>query len=122
MTSIASVVEMTGNYSLTLPVMLAVGIAAGLSKRLTYGTIYTTKLLRRGTDIERTKPGTLLRDLTVADAMQPVAVGWQSGRLLVPGDGRNETGRRRSGRATGGTTTPRPRPRPGTSGQARSAR
>jgi CIC family chloride channel protein len=60
LTSIASVVEMTGNFTLTLPVMLGVGIASGVSKRLTYGTIYTTKLLRRGTDIERSRPGTLL--------------------------------------------------------------
>ena len=57
LTSIASVLEMTGNFTLTLPVMLAVGIATGLSKRLTYGTIYTTKLLRRGTDIDRAGPG-----------------------------------------------------------------
>ena len=42
---------MTGNFTLTLPVMLAVGVAVGLSKRMTYGTIYTTKLLRRGVDI-----------------------------------------------------------------------
>jgi H+/Cl- antiporter ClcA len=53
LTSIASVVEMTGNFTLTVPVMLATGIAAALSKRLTYGSIDTTKLLRRGIDIER---------------------------------------------------------------------
>ncbi|MGD0372475.1 MAG: chloride channel protein, partial [Candidatus Dormibacteria bacterium] len=53
LTAIASVLEMTGNYSLTLPVMLAVAIAAAVSKRLSYGSIYTTKLLRRGIDIER---------------------------------------------------------------------
>ncbi len=60
LTSIASVVEMTGNYGLMLPVMLAVGIATGLARRLSYGTIYTRKLLRRGIDIElrsdRTQP------------------------------------------------------------------
>ena len=56
LTAIASVVEMTGNYTLTLPIMFAAGISAGLAKRLTYGTIYTTKLLRRGTDIERPNP------------------------------------------------------------------
>jgi CIC family chloride channel protein len=53
LTAIASVIEMTGNYTLTLPVMLAIGLAVGVSKALTYGTIYTTKLLRRGTDIDR---------------------------------------------------------------------
>jgi chloride channel protein, CIC family len=72
-TSIASVVEMTGNFGLTLPVMLAVGIAVGVSKRLTYGTIYTTKLLRRGTDIERPKPSSMLQVLTVAEVMQPLS-------------------------------------------------
>jgi len=52
LTAIASVLEMTGNFALALPVMLAAGIAAALSKRLSYGSIYTTKLLRRGIDIE----------------------------------------------------------------------
>ena len=52
LTAIASVTEMTGNFALTLPIMLAVAIAAALSKHLTYGNIYTTKLLRRGIDIE----------------------------------------------------------------------
>jgi CIC family chloride channel protein len=75
LTSIASVVEMTGNYGLALPVMLAVGLATGLSKRMTYGTIYTTKLLRRGTDIERPKPASWLQILTVADIMQPLRTG-----------------------------------------------
>ena len=62
LTSIASVLEMTGNFGLALPVMIAVAIAAGLSKRLTHGTIYTTKLLRRGMDIERPTPATLFRN------------------------------------------------------------
>ncbi|HVC77617.1 MAG TPA: chloride channel protein [Candidatus Micrarchaeaceae archaeon] len=73
LTSIASVLEMTGNFGLALPVMLAVGISAGVSKRLTHGTIYTTKLLRRGTDIERPKPSSMLQVLTVAEVMQPLA-------------------------------------------------
>jgi CIC family chloride channel protein len=72
LTAIASVVEMTGNFGLTLPVMLGVGIAAGIAKRLSYGTIYTTKLLRRGTDIERPRPSSLLQVLTVANVMQPI--------------------------------------------------
>jgi hypothetical protein len=71
LTSLASVVEMTGDFALTLPVMLAVAIAATISRALSYGTIYTTKLLRRGTDIDRTTPWRALTDLTVADAMRP---------------------------------------------------
>jgi CIC family chloride channel protein len=72
LTAIASVVEMTGNFGLTLPIMLASGIAAALSKRMTYGSIYTTKLLRRGIDIERPRVTDVLKSLVVADVMQPV--------------------------------------------------
>jgi len=81
LTSIASVVEMTGNFTLTLPVMLATGIAAALSKRLSYGSIYTTKLLRRGIDIERPKAPGMLKTLTVAEVMQPVAATNGAARL-----------------------------------------
>ena len=42
-----------------------------ISRALSYGTIYTTKLLRRGTDIDRATPWRALQDLKVADAMQP---------------------------------------------------
>ena len=72
LTAIASVAEMTGNFRLTLPIMLACGIAAAVSKQLTYGSIYTTKLLRRGIDIERPRTTSVLQTLTVGDVMQPV--------------------------------------------------
>jgi chloride channel protein, CIC family len=72
LTAIASVAEMTGNFTLTLPIMLACGIAAQLAKRITYGSIYTTKLLRRGIDIERPKATSALQALTVEEAMQPL--------------------------------------------------
>ncbi|MGE5285906.1 MAG: chloride channel protein [Micromonosporaceae bacterium] len=71
LTSLASVVEMTGDFALTLPVMLAVAIATAVSRAVSYGTIYTTKLLRRGTDIDRPTPWRALQDLRVADAMHP---------------------------------------------------
>ena len=71
LTSLASVVEMTGDFSLTLPVMLAVAIASTVSRALSYGTIYTTKLLRRGTDIDKTTPWRALQDLKIAEAMRP---------------------------------------------------
>jgi chloride channel protein, CIC family len=94
LTSIASVVEMTGNFTLTLPVMLATGIAAALSKRLTYGSIYTTKLLRRGIDIERPKAPGMLKTLTVAEVMQPLAATNGAARLQpTPSeDGQPSTG------------------------------
>ncbi len=71
LTSLASVVEMTGDYTLTLPVMLAVAIATVVSRTLSYGTIYTTKLLRRGTDIDRAPSADPFEELTAADAMRP---------------------------------------------------
>ena len=56
LTAIASVAEMTGNFSLLLPIMLAVAISILVSAHTSRGTIYTTKLLRRGTDIDRLRP------------------------------------------------------------------
>ena len=71
LTSLASVVEMSGDFALTLPVMLAVAIATAVSRALSYGTVYTTKLLRRGTDIDQSVPWRALHDLKVADVMRP---------------------------------------------------
>jgi len=88
LTSLASVVEMTGDYTLTLPVMLAVAIATAVSRGLSYGTIYTTKLLRRGTDIDRPAPAHAFQDLKVSDAMHPFPAP-----LAVP-PGPGDTGQR----------------------------
>ena len=89
LTSVASVVEMTGDYTLTLPVMLAVAIATATSRALSYGTIYTTKLLRRDQDIDRTAPWRAFSDLKAADAMHrfraPLAVPGAGG--LADGNG-----------------------------------
>ena len=82
LTAIASVAEMTANFGLTLPIMLACGIAAAVSKQLSYGSIYTTKLLRRGIDIERPRTTNLLQRLTVADVMQPIPQPEGDARLL----------------------------------------
>ena len=59
---------MTGDFTLPLPVMLDVEIAT--SRGLSYGTIYTTKLLRRGTDIDRVPSADPFQDLTAGDAMR----------------------------------------------------
>ena len=69
LTAVASVVEMTGDYTLTLPVMLAVALATATSRALSYGTIYTTKLLRRGADVDRAAPWRAFGDLKAADVM-----------------------------------------------------
>jgi chloride channel protein, CIC family len=60
-TSIASATEMTGNFHIAAATMLAVAIAVGLSTSMTHGTIYTTKLLRRGVDIDKPRAPTVAR-------------------------------------------------------------
>jgi CIC family chloride channel protein len=82
LTSLASVLEMTGDFSLTLPVMLAVAIATAVSRALSYGTIYTTKLLRRGRDIDQAAPWRALQNLKLTDVMRP-----SEPALPVPPDG-----------------------------------
>jgi CIC family chloride channel protein len=90
LTAIASVAEMTGNFTLTLPIMLTCGLAAQLARQITHGSIYTTKLLRRGIDVERPKAIGALRALTVDQVMQPLtAIDGQPRRFR----GDPETGR-----------------------------
>ncbi|MGB8961664.1 MAG: chloride channel protein [Pseudonocardiaceae bacterium] len=86
LTALASVVEMTGDFTLVLPVMLAVAIATLTSRALSYGTIYTTKLLRRGTDIERPGARHAFSELTVADAMHRLPTSLAT---VVPAAGSN---------------------------------
>ncbi len=98
LTSLASVVEMTGDYSVTLPVMLSVAIATTVSRAVSYGTIYTTKLLRRGTDIDAPNPYNALSELTVADAMRrlpaplDVSAAARDGRAREAGNARAGAG------------------------------
>ncbi|HEY2697467.1 MAG TPA: chloride channel protein, partial [Pseudonocardiaceae bacterium] len=87
LTALASVVEMTGDFTLTLPVMLAVAISTMTSRAISYGTIYTTKLLRRGTDIDRTTPKHAFDELTVADAMHPFSTSLSIADNHVDADG-----------------------------------
>jgi CIC family chloride channel protein len=64
--------------------MLAVAIATATSRAaLSYGTIYTTKLLRRGQDVDRAGPWRAFGDLKAGDAMRPFAAP-----LPVPGESR----------------------------------
>ncbi|WP_407684933.1 chloride channel protein [Mycobacterium sp. HUMS_1102779] len=83
LTALASTVEMTGDFTLTLPVMLAVAVGTTVSRMLSYGTIYTTKLLRRGIDIDRPTPTHAFAHLTAADAMHPFTVPLDLGRATA---------------------------------------
>jgi hypothetical protein len=71
-TAVLIIFELTGDYSIILPLMTAVVIATALSKRWSHDTIYTLKLRRRGIDLMRGRPASLLETISVADAMLPV--------------------------------------------------
>lgn len=68
-TAVIILFELTGQYSIILPLMAAVALAAGTGHRLSRDTIYTAKLWRRGVDLEQ--PRTSLRAFTAADVIQP---------------------------------------------------
>ncbi|GAB2758286.1 chloride channel protein [Sinomonas soli] len=69
--------ELTGEYSLILPLLLAVLVATAVSALASRDTIYTRKLLRRGIDLSAPQQRGALHGLTVAQAMtappQPLA-------------------------------------------------
>ncbi|WP_431238010.1 chloride channel protein [Mycolicibacterium aichiense] len=68
-TAVVILFELTGEYSIILPLMAAVVMAAGTAHLLSKDTIYTAKLWRRGVDLD--KPPTELPDLRAADLAVP---------------------------------------------------
>ncbi len=64
--------ELTGDYTVILPLMTAIVLAAGVSNLISSETIYTLKLRRRGIDIVRGRAANLMQVLRVADAMVAV--------------------------------------------------
>jgi chloride channel protein, CIC family len=77
MTSVIIIFELTGEYEIILPLMLAVALAAGISNLLSRDTIYTLKLRRRGIDLTHSQAPSPLHGARVRDAMRPLppAVG-----------------------------------------------
>jgi CIC family chloride channel protein len=69
-TAVIIMFELTGEYRIILPLMMAIALAAGISKLISRDTIYTRKLLRRGIDLHA--PGRALRRMTVATAAGPL--------------------------------------------------
>ncbi|HEX4730972.1 MAG TPA: chloride channel protein, partial [Solirubrobacterales bacterium] len=69
-TAVIIVFELTGDYSIILPLMLAVVVATALSRLLSEDSIYTLKLRRRGIDIERPAGAGALHGIPIAAAMQ----------------------------------------------------
>ena len=72
MAAVLIIIEMTGQYSLVLPLMLAIVIATGASRFLTRKTIYTEKLIRRGDDLDDPVNATLMGRNEARALMGPV--------------------------------------------------
>jgi len=51
-TAVVILFELTGEYTIILPLMLAIVLATGVSHAVSADTVYTRKLLRRGIDID----------------------------------------------------------------------
>ncbi len=69
-TAVLIMFELTGEYRIILPLMLAIALAAGISKLVSRDTIYTRKLLRRGVDLHA--PTRRLQQLTIGSAAGPL--------------------------------------------------
>jgi chloride channel protein, CIC family len=70
-TSIIIVFELTGDYRIILPLMLAVAVSMGVSRTLERDTIYTLKLRRRGIEVSRSGTADVMAIVTVSEAMRP---------------------------------------------------
>ncbi|MEW2522065.1 chloride channel protein [Actinacidiphila alni] len=71
-TAVIIMFELTGEYSIILPLMTAIVLATGVSRALSRDTVYTLKLRRRGIDIDEQPGSALLAGLTVDAVMEPV--------------------------------------------------
>ena len=60
-TAVVILFELTGEYSIILPLMLAIVLATGVSHLVSHDTVYTRKLLRRGIDIDEHADAALRR-------------------------------------------------------------
>ena len=70
-TSLLIIFELTGDYRIILPLMVAIVISTAVASLLGHDSIYTLKLRRRGIEL-RHQNTPLMQRLTVADAMRPI--------------------------------------------------
>jgi CIC family chloride channel protein len=68
-TAILILFEMTGDYRIILPLMLATVISTLVSRMLSRDSIYTLKLTRRGVRLEQGRDIDIMQGVTVAEAM-----------------------------------------------------
>ena len=73
-TAVVILFELTGEYTIILPLMTAIALATGVSHLLSKDTIYSLKLRRRGVDLDEPAPSALSR-LTAGQVMEAVLDG-----------------------------------------------
>ncbi|MEW1642389.1 chloride channel protein [Streptomyces sp. NPDC091219] len=71
-TAVVILFELTGEYSIILPLMLAIVLATATSRLLSGDTIYTLKLRRRGVDLEGPATGARIGTQHVGAVMEPL--------------------------------------------------
>jgi chloride channel protein, CIC family len=71
-TAVVILFELTGEYTIILPLMVAIVLASAISHVLARDSIYTFKLRRRGVDISITPQEERLAAITVEQIMEPV--------------------------------------------------
>ncbi len=83
MTAIVMVFEMTRDYAIIVPVIVAVAVAAGVRRLLIPETIYTIKLRHRGHRIPKERHANLYLEAQAQDVMERNFVRAQSGAPLA---------------------------------------
>jgi chloride channel protein, CIC family len=71
MTAVAMVFEMTRDYDIVLPMILAVAVALGVRRMLSRENIYTLKLVRRGHPIPKALHANMFMVRSARDTMDP---------------------------------------------------
>ncbi|CAM5661151.1 H(+)/Cl(-) exchange transporter ClcA [Streptomyces avidinii] len=74
-TAVVIIYELTGEYGIILPLMAAIAVATGVSHALSRDTVYTTKLRRRGVDLDLTGPAAIEVRAAMGPPPLPLAPG-----------------------------------------------
>jgi len=82
-TAVLVIFELTGDYRIILPLMIAVVVATALSNAVTHDTIYTLKLRRRGIDIDAPRGAAAFQAARISEAMGPPASTLHEGTRLA---------------------------------------
>jgi len=70
-TAVIIMFELTGEYTIILPLMTAIVLATAVSRLLSHDTIYTLKLRRRGVDLDEPPHSPAMSTVTAGEVMDP---------------------------------------------------